>query len=152
MDDDIPRSPRYLPGMDDQATRDRADFASGIVITAAMFIHSRCGPGLLESAYKAFLARELRLRGLDVRTEVTIPVTYRGERVELGLRMDMLVDDALVVELKTVSALLPVHRAQVLSYLRFSGHRIGLLLNFHAGRLREGIARIVNDAPWELPR
>ena len=137
--------------MDDQEARNRAELASAIVIDAAMFVHTRCGPGLMESAYKAFLARELRLRGLTVRTEVEIPVTYRGLKVELGLRVDMLVDEALVVELKTVRALAPIHHAQLLSYLRLSGHRIGLLLNFHAARLRDGLRRIVNDKPWEVP-
>ncbi|HEU5173613.1 MAG TPA: GxxExxY protein [Gemmatimonadaceae bacterium] len=137
--------------MDDHATRDRADLASGIVVDAAIFIHSRYGPGLVESAYKAFLAHELRLRGLTVRTEVDIPVTYRGVKVELGLRLDMLVEEALIVELKTVSALAPIHHAQLLSYLRLSGHRIGLLLNFHAVRLRDGLRRLVNDEPWDPP-
>ena len=80
-----------------------------------------------------------------------IPVTYRGVKVELGLRVDMLVDEALVVELKTVRALAPIHHAQLLSYLRLSGHRIGLLLNFHTARLRDGLRRLVNDEPWELP-
>lgn len=137
--------------MDDELARDRAQFASGIVVDAAMFVHSRCGPGLLESAYKVFLARELHLRGLHVQTEVPLPVTYRGAKVELGFRFDMLVDDALVVELKTVPSIARIHRAQVLSYLRLSGHRIGLLLNFQAPHLRDGIERFVNDEPWELP-
>ena len=138
--------------MDDQAARDRADVASGIVVSAAMYIHSCCGPGLLEAPYKAFLARELRLRGLDVRTEVEVPVTFRGLKVDFGFRLDLLVEEALVVELKTVRALAPVHHAQLLSYLRLSGHRIGILLNFHSARLKDGLRRVVDDAPWELPR
>lgn len=137
--------------MDNQETRDRAQLAAAIVVDAAMFIHSKVGPGLLESAYKAFLAHELRLRGLTVRTEVEIPVTYRGMKLDLALRVDMLVDEALIVELKTVSALAPIHHAQLLSYLRLSGHRIGLLLNFHALRMRDGLRRLVNDSPWEMP-
>lgn len=137
--------------MDDQAARDRADFASGIVIDAAMFVHSACGPGLLEGPYRVFLAEELRLRGLGVRTEVGVPVTYRGVRVDFGFRLDLLVEDALIVELKTVRALAPVHHAQLLSYLRLTGHRIGLLLNFHAERLRDGLKRVVDDRSWELP-
>jgi GxxExxY protein len=138
--------------MDDQAARDRADFASGIVIDSAMFVHSSYGPGLLESPYKAFLARELRLRGLAVRTEVGVPVTYRGLTADFGFRLDLLVEDALIVEIKTVKALAPIHHAQLLSYLRLTGHRVGLLLNFHAERLRDGLKRIVEDRSWEPPR
>jgi len=138
--------------MDDQRARDRAGLASSIVIDAAIFIHTRCGPGLLEGAYRAFLTHELRLRGLTVRSEVDVPVTYRGSKLELAFRLDLLVEEALVVELKAVKALAPIHHAQLLSYLRLSGHRMGLLINFHVPRLRDGIRRLVDDEPWEVPR
>jgi GxxExxY protein len=114
------------------------------IIDAAMRVHSALGPGLLESAYAACLAYELRTRGLDVQTQVAIPVHYHGVRLELGYRADMLVDGAVLVELKTATKLLPIHEAQLLSYLRLGGHRVGLLLNFHTVHLKDGIKRLIN--------
>ena len=137
--------------MGDQSGCDRAELTSGVVIDAAMFVHSCVGPGLLESAYEAFLARELHLRGMGVRTQVEFPVVYRSLKIDIGFRLDMLVEDALVVELKCVGALAQIHRAQLLSYLRLSGHRVGLLINFHALHLRDGIKRVVDDGQWRLP-
>ena len=118
---------------------------SGQVVDSAMTVHSALGPGLLESAYVACLAHELRLRGLHVREQVPLPVIYRGVQIELGYRLDILVDGDLIVEVKAVAKLLPVHHAQLLSYLRLSGRRVGLLINFHVRRLKDGISRIVND-------
>ena len=119
---------------------------SGQVIDAAMRVHSILGPGLLESAYEVCLAHELRSRGLSVLTQVPLPITYGDVRLDVGYRIDLLVEDAIVVELKTVAKILPIHEVQLLSYLRFSKHRIGLLINFHVPRLKDGIRRIVNGA------
>jgi GxxExxY protein len=111
-----------------------------------MTVHSALGPGLLESAYEACLVYELRERGLQVRTQVPLPLVYRGVQLGAAYRMDLLVEDSLVVELKTVDKLQPVHEAQLLSYLKLSGHQVGLLINFHVPRLKDGIRRMINDA------
>ena len=103
------------------------------------------GPGLLEGAYEACVTHELTKLGLRVRTQHPMPVVYDGVRIELGYRIDMLVENAVIVELKAVSKLLPVHEAQLLSYLKLSGCRIGLLLNFHERHLKDGIKRMVNE-------
>jgi GxxExxY protein len=117
---------------------------TGVVVDAAMKVHSALGPGLLESAYHACLAYELRKRGLKVLTQVELPVVYDEITVDLGYRIDLLVQDSVVVELKCVSKLLRVHEAQVLSYLKLGGYRAGLLINFHVARLKDGIKRMVN--------
>jgi len=117
---------------------------SGIVVDAAMTVHSALGPGLLESAYEACLAYELRKRGLRVLSQVTVPVVYDGVQIDAGYRVDLLVEDAVIVELKAVAKLLPIHEAQVLSYLKLSGHRVGLLINFNVPRLKDGIKRFAN--------
>jgi GxxExxY protein len=118
---------------------------SGEVVDSAMKVHSRMGPGLLESAYLACLAHELRMRGIDVLVEVPLPVVYEGVHVKLGYRIDMLVESTVIVELKAIANLLPVHEAQLLSYLKLSGHRVGLLINFHVLHLKDGIKRFVNN-------
>lgn len=112
------------------------------IIGAALEVHRELGPGLLESAYHACLAWELEQRGLVVRRQVDLPVRYKGVMLDVGYRMDLVVADAVVVELKAVRSLEPIHTAQVLSYLRLSGLRVGLLLNFHCVTLREGIRRV----------
>lgn len=117
---------------------------TGQVVDAAMRVHRALGPGLLESAYSACLAYELTKRGRQVVTQMLLPVVYEEVRIELGYRIDMLVDGAVVVELKTVTRLLPVHEAQLLSYLRMSKYRIGLLINFHVPVLKDGIRRLAN--------
>jgi GxxExxY protein len=117
---------------------------SGAVIGAAIRVHSELGPGLLESAYQACLVFELRNRGFAVETEVALPVSYRGMRVDAGYRLDILVEDIVVVEVKAVEAIHPIHRAQLLSYLRLSHKRLGLLLNFNTLRLSDGITRMVD--------
>lgn len=118
---------------------------TGHVVDGAMTVHSTLGPGLLEGAYEAFLAHELRRRGLKVLVQVPLPVTYEGLRVDIGYRVDMIVEGLVVVELKALTKVLPVHEAQILSYLRLSRHRVGLLINFHVKRLKEGIKRFVID-------
>ena len=117
---------------------------SGAVINAALAVHSELGPGLLESAYLACMVLELRARGLAVRSEVPVPVRFRGVAVDVAYRMDLLVDEMVIVETKAVTKLMRIHEAQLLSYLRLSGLRIGLLINFHSERLKDGIRRILN--------
>ncbi len=120
------------------------DGITGEVIGAAIAVHRELGPGLLESAYEACLAYELSDRGMSVECQKSLPVVYRSVNVECGYRMDMVVEGALVVELKTVERIMPIHEAQLLSYLRLSGHRFGLLLNFNVNVLKDGIRRLVN--------
>lgn len=115
------------------------------IIAAAIKVHGVLGPGLLESAYEACLGHELHRRGHQVRTQVTLPVIFEGLRVDLGYRIDMLVDDEVIVELKAQDGILPIHRIQLTSYLRLSGKKVGLLMNFHCVRLVDGVTRIVND-------
>lgn len=118
---------------------------SGVIVDAAIRVHSALGPGLLESAYEACLTSELCRRGLKVRTQIEVPIIYGSVRLEAAYRMDLLVEDSVVVEVKTVTRLLPVHEAQLLTYLRLSGYRLGLLLNFYVPRMRNGIKRIVHN-------
>lgn len=121
------------------------DRISGDVVDRAIRVHSRLGPGLLEGAYETCLAHELRGRGHDVRCQVPQSIQYDGAiLLENCYRIDLLVDDAVVVELKTVERIAPVHEAQLLSYLVLSGHRLGLLLNFRVARMKDGIRRLVN--------
>jgi GxxExxY protein len=114
------------------------------VIAAAMKVHSAVGPGLLESAYELCLAHELTKQGLSVRKQVSIPIRYEELTIENGYRIDLLVSDRVVVELKALEAILPVHRGQLLSYLRLGGFKLGYLLNFNVAHMRDGITRLVN--------
>lgn len=114
------------------------------IIGAAIEVHKRLGPGLLESAYRACLAYELRKRGFDVQEEKPVPVVYDEVKLECGFRADLLVNGQVVVELKARSAIHPVDKAQTLSHLRLLGLRIGLLINFHEVKLVDGVHRIVN--------
>jgi len=113
------------------------------IIGAAIEVHRELGPGLLESAYQACLARELSLRGLPFMQEKPLPVEYKGTRVDCGYRLDFLVDGKVIVELKAVDALAPVHEAQLLTYLKLTGCRVGLLINFYVPVLKDGIKRLV---------
>ncbi len=119
------------------------------VIAAAMKVHSALGPGLLESAHQACLLHELRKSGLRVESEVTLPVIYDGVHIDLGYRLDLVVENAVIVELKSVEGVTPVHQAQLMSYLKLSGKHVGLLINFNVAHLREGIKRIVSGRGWE---
>jgi GxxExxY protein len=114
-------------------------------IGAAIAVHRELGPGLLESAYEACLVYELSERGVAVERQKTLPVVYRGAKVDCGYRIDLLVEGCVVVELKAVDKLDPIHTAQLLSYLKLSGCRVGLLINFHVKMLRDGIRRVVNN-------
>jgi GxxExxY protein len=114
------------------------------IIAAAMKVHSALGPGLLESAYELCLAHELTKQGLSIRQQVLMPIRYEDLVVENGYRIDLLVNDLVVVELKALEVVLPVHRGQLLSYLRLGGFRLGYLLNFNVAHMRDGITRSVN--------
>lgn len=115
------------------------------VIAAAIRIHSILGPGLLESTYRACMRHELNLRGLKHQTEVPVSVTYLGLEVKNAYRMDFLVEDIVVVELKAVSKVTPEHEAQFLTYVKLSNHTLGLMINFNVLRLRDGIRRVVHN-------
>jgi GxxExxY protein len=117
---------------------------SNRVIGAAIEVHRILGPGLLESVYELALERELRLIGLPVRRQQTVPLEYKGTALGDGFRMDMLVSDMLLLEIKAVEQLLPLHEAQLLTYLRLTGKRLGLLINFNTRTLKDGIRRVVN--------
>jgi len=115
------------------------------IVDAAYKIHIKLGPGLLESVYLAVLAYELRKRGLVVDTERELPVLYEEVRIEIGFRIDMIVEEKVIVELKSVEKLAPVHGKQLLTYLRLADKRLGLLINFGEARIKDGIQRIVDQ-------
>jgi len=117
---------------------------SGQIIGAAMKVHTKLGPGLLESVYESCLVYELEHKGLDVRSQVGLPVKYGSLEKDIGYRVDLLVQNAVIVELKAVENICSVHKSQLLSYLKMSGLRLGLLINFNTASLRDGIHRIVN--------
>lgn len=116
---------------------------SRTIIGAAIDVHRTLGPGLLESAYEPCLAHELRLRHVPFERQKPLPVDYKGVRLDCGYRLDFLVAGIVVVEVKAIEALLPIHQAQLLSYLKLGGWKLGLLINFHVPLLREGIKRVV---------
>ena len=113
------------------------------IIGGAIDVHRALGPGLLESAYQKCLEYELKERGLTVEGQVPLALTYRTLRLEYAYRLDLVVERSIVVEVKAIDQVLPVHEAQLLSYLRLSGHPVGLLINFHAATLKSGIRRFV---------
>ena len=115
------------------------------IIGSAIEVHRTLGPGLLESVYQRCLGKELALRGIAYSEQIPLAVEYKGEQFEAAYRLDMLVHDTIVVELKAVETILPVHEAQLLSYLRLTGKKLGLLINFHVPVLKSGIRRIVNN-------
>jgi GxxExxY protein len=125
-----------------------AQSISKAVITSAMRVHTELGPGLLESAYSACLKQELTGDGYDSCAQVGLPVIYRGVKLDLGYRMDLLVENLVIVEVKSVEAVAPVHHAQIISYLKLSGKSIGLLINFNVVHLKDGIKRFVNGTDW----
>ena len=114
-----------------------------IVLGAALQVHKALGPGLLESAYEECLTRELEIRELSVKRQVPIPVVYKDIRLECGYRLDLLVEDQIIVEVKSVEALAPVHEAQMLTYLRFGRKHLGLLINFNVKLLKDGMRRFI---------
>jgi GxxExxY protein len=120
----------------------RENWAAKIVVNAAFAVHTSLGPGLLESVYEKCLCHAIGRRGLAVQRQLLLPIEFEELRINSGLRLDMLVDDCLIVEVKAVEVLLPVHRSQLLTYLKLSGHRLGLLLNFNVDLMRNGITRV----------
>src|SRR3954453_6544243 len=116
---------------------------TGTIMGAAIAVHTGLGAGLLESAYEACLCHELLKRGLSFRRQVELPVVYDGICIECGYRIDLLVEDKVIIEVKSVEKLMPVHEAQLMTYLKLSGKRIGLLINFNVKFLKDGIVRRV---------
>lgn len=117
---------------------------TGMVVDCAFAVHSTLGAGLLESLYETCLEHELRKRRLHVRRQVVVPVVYDGLRFEEGFRVDLLVEDAIIVEVKAVERLLPIHDAQLLTYLKLTAKRVGLLINFNVPRIKDGLKRLVH--------
>ncbi len=113
------------------------------IIGAAIEVHKALGPGMLESAYEECLAYELGARGLEVARQVAVPIVYKEVHLDCGYRLDLLVQNQVVIELKSVDALIPVHEAQILTYLKFSQKRLGLLLNFNVKRLKDGLRHYI---------
>lgn len=123
----------------------REDALSQEIIGAAIEVHRHLGPGLLEAIYEQCMLKELGFRGINVQHQRPLPVSYKGEVLDCEYRLDLLVDNNVIVELKTVKRLEPVHDAQLLSYLKLSGYRLGLLINFNVPVLKHGVKRIVNN-------
>lgn len=121
----------------------RLNRVTEVIIGAAMEVHRQIGPGLLESAYQQCLCRELEVRGIRFERERPLPLEYKGVRCECGYRLDLLVEGEVVVEIKSVEALAPIHEAQLLTYLRLGGWRVGLLINFNVPLLKQGVRRKV---------
>jgi GxxExxY protein len=126
-------------------TADRINQIAKLVLDAAFAVHSELGPGLLESAYKACLVYELNKRQIETRVEVPVPMIYDGTKLlDVGYRIDILVEGELVIEVKALEAIAPVHTAQLVSYLKLANRRLGLLINFNTVHLKDGIYRRVN--------
>jgi GxxExxY protein len=130
-----------------KTTKEELNKITEKIIGAAVAVHRELGPGLLETAYEACLAYELTQSGLSVERQKGLPMKYREVVLDCGYRMDLLVEDSVVVEVKAIENMLPVHEAQLLSYLRMSGHKVGLLINFNVRTLVAGIRRVVNGFP-----
>ena len=125
-------------------SKEEIERIASVVVDAMLKVHRALGPGLLESTYQACLAHELGIRGIAVRCEVSLPVNYDGILIEAGYRIDMLVADCIIVENKSVQTLAPIHEAQLLTYLKLSGHRLGFLVNWNVPLIKDGIKRMVN--------
>jgi GxxExxY protein len=123
---------------------DELNLISSKIIGGCIAVHKELGPGLLESVYEICLAKELIANGFIVQRQVFLPVIYKEEKLDLDFRIDLLVNDEIVVELKAIEAILPVHEAQLLTYLKLSDKRLGLLINFNQAVLRDGIKRMIN--------
>lgn len=121
------------------------------IIGVAINIHRSLGPGLLESSYEACMVYDLSEAGLKVEQQKSLPVAYRGVKLECGYRLDLMIENEVIVEIKSIEKLLPVHKVQLMSYLKLSGCKVGLLINFNVEILKEGIQRVVNNFP-DSPR
>ena len=131
--------------------KEKLDGITDKIIGAAIEVHRALGPGLLESAYEACLVYEIMENGLKVEQQKPLPVTYRNVKLDAGYRLDLLVESTVIVEVKAVDQLAPIHQAQLLSYLKLSGCKVGLLINFNVPVLKHGIKRVVDNYP-ESPR
>ena len=118
---------------------------SRIIVDCAYHIHRELGPGLLESVYEKVLMYELEKRGLNIDNQVAIPVRYHEISLELGFRADLIIENKIIIELKSVEEILPVHKKQLLTYLKLTGLKLGLLINFNSNLIKDGITRIVNN-------
>jgi len=126
------------------ALRLKADGLSREIIGAAIEVHKRLGPGLLESAYEECLCCELGLRGIEFKRQVPLPVIFKGQKLDCGYRLDMIVEDLVLIEVKAVEEIAPIHEAQLLTYLRLRDSWLGLIINFNVLMLKDGIRRLVN--------
>jgi len=126
-------------------TREEIEEIAKQLVDSIFKVHRQLGPGLLESSYQVCLAHELRSRGMGVRCEVALPVRYGGIEIEAGYRIDMLVEDCIIVENKAVQTVPAVFEAQLLTYLKLSGHKLGFLVNWNVPLIKDGIKRMVND-------
>ena len=118
---------------------------SGLIVDAAFKVHNFLGPGLLESSYEACLKHELKKRKVNIQSQVSFPIDYDGLKIDAGYRIDLLVEEAIIVELKSIEKILPIHEAQLLTYLKLSNLKVGLLINFNVLRIKDGIKRLVNN-------
>ena len=123
-----------------------------LAVDAAIAVHRELGPGLLESVYEAVLSDELAARGLSVARQVLVPITYKGKQIDDGYRADIVVNDLVVLELKSIEAVRDVHKKQLLTYLKLGGKKLGYLLNFGEAVMKKGVVRIVNGLPEEVSR
>jgi GxxExxY protein len=126
-----------------ESTSSEVERVATMVVDAVFKVHATLGPGLLESVYSICLAHELRSRGLRVDRELRLPIFYDGVQLEAGLRIDLLVEGCVIVETKSVERMLPVFQAQVLTYLKLTGHTLGLLINFNVPLIKDGIKRVI---------
>ncbi len=124
--------------------KEKCNELSNIILGSAIEVHKQLGPGLLESAYESCLCHELTGKNIEVKRQELLPINYKGENVDAGYRIDILVNDLVIVELKTVDIIIPIHRAQLMTYLKLSNKWLGLLVNFNVKLLKQGIERIVN--------
>lgn len=122
---------------------DSTNNISGQIVDAAYVVHTTYGPGLLESVYEKCLKHELKLRGIKTQSQMAVPLDFKGLLIERGLVLDLLVEDCVIVEVKSVKSLHPVHQQQLLTYLKITGKRVGLLINFNAPLIKDGIKRVV---------
>ncbi len=138
---DVPTALTNLPGQPKWQAPGPHQSVTSEIIAAAIEVHRALGPGLLESAYQAAMCRELSVRGIQFVQQVEMPLSYKGVNLDCGYRIDLIVANVVVVELKAVQEILPVHEAQLLTYLRLTGFRVGLLINFNVAALKNGIRR-----------
>lgn len=124
--------------------KDQLNKISGIILDGAIEVHKNLGPGLLESVYEVCLFKELRSRNLFVERQVPLPVTYKGEKLDTEFRIDLLVENEIIIELKAIEIMLPVHEAQLLTYLKLADKKLGLLINFNVPKLVNGFKRMLN--------